>query len=173
MMIIFKMCVLTLHTPLSGWLISFHLGCIFIIWPRGASCRHSVQCCVPWRANTGGTHHPHTSSHYHGSQRYKKNNNNVLFICLPLLIHCFSKNKPGSLRTLRQEGTLYDPGKDTSAVTWWVAFTCMTALQRRVFNISDSSFWLYKCAALTGRTASWCIKKVLLLRTPSWKIWTN
>lgn len=24
----------------------------------------------------------------------------------------------GSLRTLRQEGTLYDPGKDTSAVTW-------------------------------------------------------
>lgn len=27
-------------------------------------------------------------------------------------------NKTGSLRTLRQEGTLYDPGKDTSAVTW-------------------------------------------------------
>uniref|UniRef100_A0A8C3AQU9 Protein misato homolog 1 n=1 Tax=Cyclopterus lumpus TaxID=8103 RepID=A0A8C3AQU9_CYCLU len=26
----------------------------------------------------------------------------------------------GSLRTLRQEGSLYDAGKDTSAVTWWV-----------------------------------------------------
>lgn len=52
------------------------------------------------------------------------------FICFYMkmvdeLVTLCSDAQTGSLRTLRQEGSLYDPGKDTSAVTWYVCtFMC-------------------------------------------------
>lgn len=58
-----------------------------------------------------------------------------VFICFcmkmvdELVILC-SDAQTGSLRTLRQEGSLYDPGKDTSAVTWYVCcYMCIIHMQ--------------------------------------------
>lgn len=58
-----------------------------------------------------------------------------VFICVcmkmvdELVILC-SDAQTGSLRTLRQEGSLYDPGKDTSAVTWYVcSYMCIIHTQ--------------------------------------------
>lgn len=63
---------------------------------------------------------------------------NICFSCFQHVFMCFyvkivdelmtlcSGGQTGSLRTLRQEGSLYDPGKDTSAVTWYVcSYMCM------------------------------------------------
>lgn len=75
--------VCSLFTLLDWLAVSFLAGCIVIIRPEGASGRHPVRCCVSWRADARGAHHPHASPHYHGSQRWchlRRFKQHVLFL---------------------------------------------------------------------------------------------
>lgn len=80
------------------------------------------------------------------------------------LVTLYSDAQTGSLRTLREEGSLYDPGKDTSSVTWCVCThmfviihpfihfgrtTLMLENQQILVSLLDKSMLF-----LTGREAS-------------------
>lgn len=63
----------------------------------------------------------------------------------------FCSDTTGSLRTLRQEGRLYDPGGDISAVTWCVgSHTCV--LHSSAIHMSLHPFILPSVLFLFGMT---------------------